>query len=163
MPQSIEQPELSIQVNDIGALNVFKAAAESGVKRIIFSSSSAIYGDNSIPNLETQTPAPASPYAAHKILGEYYGRIYRQLHGLETVSLRYFNVFGPRQRFDSPYSGVISIFIDRIQHGLSPVVYGNGEQSRDFVYVSDVARANYLAAFQRLMEIWWPISARAGK
>ena len=147
VPVSIENPVLSAEINDIGTLNVFEAAARAGVNRLVFASSSAVYGDGyRPPHHEKLTPNPDSPYAAHKLLGEQYGVIYGRLFNLETVSLRYFNVFGPNQAASSPYSGVISCFLDSIVHKRRPIIYGDGGQSRDFIFVKDVVEANFLAA-----------------
>lgn len=147
VPLSVANPLLSAEINDLGTLNIFLAARDAGIKRIVYASSSAIYGNRSTPpHVETMTPSPDSPYAAHKLLGEHYAAMFRTLHQLEVVSLRYFNVFGPRQDPSSPYSGVISIFLERTLNGLSPVIFGDGRQSRDFIYVADVVAANFLAA-----------------
>ena len=147
VPVSVDDPRLSAEVNDLGTLNVMLAAREAGVLRVVYASSSAVYGDNpELPHVETMPPTPNSPYAAHKLLGEWYGTMFGDLHGQEIVSLRYFNVFGPRQDPSSPYSGVISIFMERLSAGLPLTVYGDGGQSRDFVYVADVVAANFAAA-----------------
>lgn len=146
VPVTIEDPIRSAEVNDLGTLNVFHAAQKSGIKKVVYASSSAIYGNSDlIPSIETSTPAPETPYAAHKLMGEYYASIFKSLYGLDIVSLRYFNVFGPRQDPSSPYSGVISIFFHRLKNGLNPIVYGDGGQSRDFIYVKDAVRANFKA------------------
>jgi len=127
-------------------LNLLTAAKDVGVKRVVYASSCAIYGDSSDSNNHEQAlPKPLSPYAVTKLAGEYYCQAFQQVYELETVCLRYFNVFGPRQRPDSPYSGVISIFIDRLLSKEQPTIFGDGEQSRDFVFVSDVVEANLLA------------------
>jgi UDP-glucose 4-epimerase len=150
VPLSIDDPILSAQVNDLGTLNVFLAGRDAGVRRIVSASSSAVYGDNPVvPHVETTPPTPDTPYAAHKMLGEQYGAMFLNYFGLEVVSLRYFNVYGPRQDPSSPYSGVISIFMDRLAQGLAPTVFGDGEQTRDFIHVSDVVRANFLAVQAR--------------
>jgi len=147
VPLTVEDPRQSAEINDLGSLNVFLAARDHEVKRIVYASSSAVYGDHHPPpHHETLTPEPNSPYAAHKLLGEHYATVFNDLYGLEAVSLRYFNVFGPRQDPASPYSGVISIFLDRLSQGLQPVIFGDGGQSRDFIYIDDVVRANFLAA-----------------
>jgi UDP-glucose 4-epimerase len=131
----------------MGTLNVLEACRKNAVKRFVFSSSSAVYGDApELPKHEKMIPKPMSPYAVQKITGENYAGVYRELYGLETVCLRYFNVFGPRQDPSSPYSGVISIFMNRAGANIPPVIYGDGEQSRDFVFVADVVEANILAA-----------------
>ena len=145
--QTIADPVESTEINDIGTLNVFEAARCQNVPRIVFSSSCAVYGnDPRLPKVETMDPKPASPYAVQKLAAEHNARVYDEIFGLETVSLRYFNVFGPRQDPSSPYSGVISLFMTRAVSGQAPVIYGDGHQSRDFVYVKDVVNANLLAA-----------------
>jgi UDP-glucose 4-epimerase len=140
--QSVENPTLSAEINDIGTLNVFEAANHAGARRVVYSSSCAVYGDGD----GSRGVNPQSPYAAHKLLGEHYGRFFSDVRGLEVAALRYYNVFGPRQDPSSAYSGVISIFIDKLMAGQVPMIYGDGEQTRDFVFVSDVVRANMLAA-----------------
>jgi len=147
VPQSIEDPIETAMVNDLGTLNVLEAARHSGVRRVVFASSCAVYGDlPQLPKREEMETKPLSPYAASKLHGEVYARLYGDLYGLETVCLRYFNVYGPRQDPGSPYSGVISIFMDKAARGESPTIYGDGNQYRDFVYVVDVVQANMLAA-----------------
>ena len=145
--QTIDSPVESAEINDIGTLNVFEAARTQNARRIVFSSSCAVYGDDPVlPKTENMNPKPTSPYAVHKLTAEHYARIYSKLYGLESISLRYFNVFGPRQDPSSPYSGVISLFMTRAASNQAPVIYGDGNQSRDFVYVKDVVNANLLAA-----------------
>ena len=147
VPFSVENPIDSATINDMGTLNVLNAARENGVQSIVFASSSAIYGDDpQLPKQEDMTPNPLSPYAVHKLTGEYYARLFTELYGLPATSLRFFNVFGPRQDPSSPYSGVISIFMSKAVAGQQPTIYGDGEQSRDFVYVSDVVNALLIAA-----------------
>jgi UDP-glucose 4-epimerase len=147
VPQSVKEPMSSARINDMATLQLMDIARHSGVKRVVYSGSSAVYGDDPrMPKTEEMIPMPLSPYAVHKLAGEYYGRIYHRLHGLETVTLRYFNVFGPRQDPSSPYSGVISIFMDKAFSGGQPTIYGDGNQTRDFVFVKDVVKANLLAA-----------------
>ncbi|GBC62057.1 LPS biosynthesis protein WbpP [Desulfonema ishimotonii] len=147
VPQTVEDPLTSARVNDMGTLQVLEAARRAGVKRVVLASSSAVYGDDpEMPKREAMAPGPLSPYAVQKLTGEYYARLYNDLYGLETVCLRYFNVYGPRQDPSSAYSGVISIFMSRAFAGVSPLIYGDGQQSRDFVFVRDVVRANLLAA-----------------
>jgi UDP-glucose 4-epimerase len=144
---TIKNPVESAMINDIGTINVLEAARKKKVKRVILASSCAVYGDDPrLPKKETMTPKPASPYAVQKLSAEHYARVYYELFGLETVSLRFFNVYGPRQDPSSPYSGVISIFMTRAASNQNPVIYGDGNQSRDFVYVKDVVKANLLAA-----------------
>ena len=142
VPQTVQEPVASARVNDLGTVQIFETARRNGVSRIVFASSSAVYGDDpTLPKKEDMPPEPLSPYAVQKICGEYYARVYCQLHGIHTVSLRFFNVFGPRQDPSSPYSGVISIFMTRAVDGRPPTIYGDGTQSRDFVFVSDVVDA----------------------
>lgn len=147
VPRSIDEPEFCFGVNVDGTFNVIRAAVENKVKRVVFASSSAIYGDSpALPKVEKMLPEPKSPYGAHKLAGEYFLKTAQESYGLETVSLRYFNVFGPRQDPTSTYSGVLSIFANRILNGEAPTIYGDGEQSRDFIFVEDVVRLNLLAA-----------------
>jgi nucleoside-diphosphate-sugar epimerase len=146
VPLSIEQPELSHRCNVDGTLNILEAARATGVRRLIYAGSSSVYGNQALPVAdETMLPCPISPYGAQKLAAEYYARTYWQAYGLETVSLRYFNVFGPRQSSDSPYSGVIARFIEQMLDGKQPIIFGSGEQARDFTYVDNVVRANLLA------------------
>jgi UDP-glucose 4-epimerase len=144
--RSVEDPLTSHLVNAEGTLNILLAARESGVKRVIYASSSSIYGDTpTLPKEEGMPPNPLSPYALQKYIGEQYCRLFYELYGLETVSLRYFNIFGPKQDPNSIYSAVIPRFIDAFLQGRPPIVYGDGEQSRDFTYIDNVVRANLLA------------------
>ncbi|MFQ5692399.1 MAG: NAD-dependent epimerase/dehydratase family protein, partial [Nitrospinota bacterium] len=134
-------------VNAMGTLQVLEAAREAGVRRVIYASSSSVYGDSpALPKREDFSPNPLSPYAVSKLTGEQYCRIYHRLHGLETVGLRYFNVFGPWQDPASPYAAVIPRFIRALLNGERPVVYGDGEQTRDFTFISNAVEANLLAA-----------------
>ncbi|NLI70890.1 MAG: NAD-dependent epimerase/dehydratase family protein [Firmicutes bacterium] len=145
--RSMEAPEETEYNNVIGTINVLNCALEAGVEKVIMASSASVYGDAGDGPLSEALPAqPLSPYAFSKHACEYYCKYFSDVRGLETVILRYFNVFGPNQDPDSEYSGVITIFLQRMKAGLRPVVYGDGEQTRDFVYVEDVARANLLAA-----------------
>ena len=145
--QTVQQPVPSAHVNEMGALKVLEAARQNNVRRVVLASSSAIYGDTpQLPKTESMAPNPLSPYALQKLTNEYYAMLYYRLYGLETVCLRYFNVFGPRQDPSSPYSGVISIFMTRAVAGEAPLIYGQGDQTRDFVFVKDVVQANLLAA-----------------
>jgi UDP-glucose 4-epimerase len=147
VPQSVEAPLDSAAINDLGTLNVLEAARKGGVRRVVLASSSAVYGDlPGLPKREEMELKPMSPYALHKLTGELNARLYTDLYGLEAVCLRYFNVFGPRQDPSSPYSGVISIFMTMAADNRTPVIYGDGEQYRDFIYVADVVRANLLSA-----------------
>ncbi|MFA5076919.1 MAG: SDR family NAD(P)-dependent oxidoreductase [Candidatus Micrarchaeia archaeon] len=146
VPQSVEQPELAKRINTVGTLNVLKAAKECGAKRVILASSSAVYGNNKPPLHENMLPNPLSPYAQTKLENEKHAHESYHRQGLETVSLRYFNVYGPRQNPDSAYAAVIPKFITALKSGSKPVIYGNGSQTRDFIFVKDVVRANVLAA-----------------
>jgi len=144
--KSIQEPIFTNSVNVVGTLNLLEMAKKYRVKRVVFSSSAAIYGDEpTLPKDENSTIAPISPYGYEKLMGEQYMNIYNSLYGVETVSLRYFNVYGERQDPSSEYSGVISIFEDKISKGQVPNIYGDGEQYRDFVYVKDVVKINILA------------------
>ena len=144
--RSIDQPIESSEVNIQGTLNLLEAARRHSVRRFVYASSSSVYGDSDVlPKVETMDPRPKSPYAVTKLCGEWYCRVYGEIHELPTVSLRYFNVFGPRQDPGSQYAAVIPIFVRQLMDGKSPTIYGDGEQSRDFTYVSNVVRANLLA------------------
>jgi UDP-N-acetylglucosamine/UDP-N-acetyl-alpha-D-glucosaminouronate 4-epimerase len=144
--QSVADPLQTNQVNVAGTLNVLLAARDAGVKRVVFAGSCAVYGNNdSLPLRETDTPQPLSPYAASKLAGEGYCRAFLEAYGLPTVVLRYFNVFGPRQDPTSEYSAVIPKFITALLRDQPPTIYGDGTQSRDFVSVANVVRANLLA------------------
>jgi UDP-N-acetylglucosamine/UDP-N-acetyl-alpha-D-glucosaminouronate 4-epimerase len=139
VPKSILQPVPSHEANIDGTFNVLRAAAEGKAGRVIYAGSSSAYGDTAVlPKVETMAPRPKSPYAVQKLVGEYYARVFADCFGLETVSLRFFNVFGPRQDPTSVYSGVLSIFLTCLIERRSPTIYGDGEQSRDFTYVEDV-------------------------
>ncbi len=147
VPLTIENPVDTAAVNDKGSLLVLEAARKQEVKRVVFSSSCAIYGDEpQMPKREDMSPKPMSPYAVQKLAAEYFTNVYYDLYGLETAVLRYFNVYGPRQDPSSPYSGVISIFMTKALRDEAAVIYGDGNQSRDFIYVADVVKANLLAA-----------------
>ena len=147
VPETVGNPLASERVNYRGTLNILEAARHAGVKRVMFACSAAVYGDlPELPKQESMPVKPLSPYAVDKLASEQACQMYTYLYGLETVSLRYFNVFGPRQDPSSPYSGVISIFSDYLGQGKQPTIYGDGEQTRDFVYVSDVVEANIKAA-----------------
>jgi nucleoside-diphosphate-sugar epimerase len=147
VPRSVAEPIRTNSINLDGTLLVLEHARRAGVRRVVFAASSAAYGDGpELPKLETLPPRPLSPYALQKLGGELYCRQYTALYGLETVALRYFNVFGPRQDPESEYAAVIPRFVSRAIQGSRPVIYGDGEQTRDFVYVGDAARANLLAA-----------------
>ncbi len=143
---SVDRPGENHEINLTGTLNLLLAARENKVKRVVMASSAAVYGNEPLlPKTEEMLPQPESPYALAKITGEYYMRVFSSLYNLETVSLRYFNVFGPRQDPSSMYSGVISKFTDTLQKRVRPIIFGDGRQSRDFVYVKDVVHANLLA------------------
>jgi len=146
VPRSIEEPALYHEVNGTGTLNVLLAARDAGVGRVLFAGSSSVYGAlEALPKREEHPTQPLSPYGLTKLLGEHYLRLFRELYGLETVTLRYYNVFGPRQNPKSQYAAVIPAFISRILAGEPPVVHGDGDQSRDFTFVEDVVTANLLA------------------
>lgn len=147
VPRSIEDPLLANEINVSGTINLLHASAKAGVKRFIFASSSSVYGDSpDLPKREGKEGNPLSPYAASKLAGEKYCQVFGQVFSLSTISLRYFNVFGPRQDPFSQYAAVIPQFITRMLAGKNPIIYGDGEQSRDFTYVSNVVEANLLAA-----------------
>ena len=149
VPKTVNDPLGSSAVNYQGTLHVLESARKNKVKRVIFASSAALYGDEpTLPKVETMLPVTLSPYAVDKLASEYACNMYFNLFGLETVSLRYFNVYGPRQDPSSPYSGVISIFSDRLDQNITPTIFGDGEQTRDFVFISDVVEANMLAVQQ---------------
>lgn len=144
---SIEDPVLYHENNLSGTLNVLLAAKDKGIDKVVFASSSAVYGDTpAIVKKEDALPNPQSPYAVNKLAAEYYCRVFNEVYKLRTVCLRYFNVYGPRQRPDSEYAAVIPKFIQRVKEGKSPVIYGDGKQTRDFVFIKDVVAANILAA-----------------
>jgi UDP-glucose 4-epimerase len=140
VPRSIDDPVPSHECNIDGTFQVYRAAQDAGVRRVVYAASSSAYGDTEVlPKIETMAPSPKSPYAAQKLMGEYYASVFHSCFGLETVSLRFFNVYGPRQDPSSPYSGVLSIFMKCILERTPPTIFGDGEQSRDFTYVDDVA------------------------
>ena len=147
VPRSIEDPIPSHETNIDGTFQVLRAAKDGQVGRVVYAASSSAYGETPVlPKVETMRPAPKSPYALQKLMGEYYCSVFTACWGLETVSLRYFNVYGPRQDPSSPYSGVLSVFIKAILERRPPTIYGDGGQSRDFTYVEDVANLNLKAA-----------------
>jgi nucleoside-diphosphate-sugar epimerase len=147
VPRSVEDPAASHHANVDGTLQVLIAARDAGVKRVVFAGSSSVYGNAPVlPKREDMPPRPLSPYALQKLVGEEYCRLFTELYGLETVVTRYFNVFGPRQSPGSPYSGVISLFIDAMLAGQAPRIHGDGGQTRDFTYVDDVVQGVLLAA-----------------
>ena len=139
VPRSVKDPVSSNRANVDGTLNVLVAARDAGVKRLVFAGSSSAYGDTpTLPKHEDMPASPLSPYALQKVVGEQYLQMFTRLYGLETVSIRYFNVFGPRQDPSSPYSGVISVFATALIENRPPTIYGDGEQTRDFTYVANV-------------------------
>ncbi|MEP6703769.1 MAG: SDR family oxidoreductase [Acidobacteriota bacterium] len=147
VPRSVDNPRETHQACVNATFNLLVNAKDSGVKRIVYAASSSAYGDQpTLPKVETMNPEPMSPYAAAKLMGEYYCRVFTKVYGLETLSLRYFNVFGPRQNPSSAYSGVISRFIDALMKNDTPSIYGDGEQSRDFTFIANVVNANIKAA-----------------
>jgi nucleoside-diphosphate-sugar epimerase len=140
VPRSITEPLLSHAVNIDGTFNLLRACAEAKVPRVVYAASSAAYGNTGLlPKSESMLPCPTSPYAAQKLMGEYYASVFQSCFGLETVSLRFFNVYGERQDPSSPYSGVLSLFMRALIERRSPTIFGDGEQTRDFIYVEDVA------------------------
>jgi len=146
VPRSVKNPLPTNEVNILGTLNVLIAARDMNVKKVVYASSSSIYGDTEIlPKKENFTPNPLSPYGVSKLAGEQYCKVFSELYGLQTVSLRYFNVFGPRQDPKSEYSAVIPKFISKIINRESPTIFGDGSQTRDFTYVKDVVQANIKA------------------
>jgi len=147
VPRSVENPLETHNACVNGTFNLLLKSKEKNVRRLIYAASSSAYGDQeTLPKIETMIPKPLSPYAAAKLMGEYYCQVFSRVYGLETLCLRYFNVFGPRQNPSSMYSGVISRFIDSMMTGKTPVIYGDGEQSRDFTFIANVVDANIKAA-----------------
>ena len=180
VPQTVVNPIESATINAMGTLYVLETARKNNVKRVVIAGSCAVYGDDpELPKHENMNPEPQSPYAVQKLTGELYARLYHDLYKLETVCLRYFNVYGPRQDPSSPYSGVMSVFMTKAVADSTPVIYGDGNQYRDFVYVKDVVRANLFAANAHkaggktfnigtgktvcINELWEMISKLAGK
>jgi len=146
VPRSVQDPLTSSEINVGGTLNVLLTARDEGVRRVVVASSSSVYGDTpGLPRVETMAARPLAPYAVSKLAAEQYALSFQLVYGLETVALRYFNVFGPRQDPSSHYSAVIPKFIVALQRGEAPVIYGDGEQSRDFTFIDDVIQANLLA------------------
>ncbi len=147
VPKSVAEPKLTNSVNIEGTLNLLLAARDAGVKRVVYAASSSAYGDSQVlPKREDMVSRPISPYAVQKFTGENYMRVFSSVYGLETVSLRYFNIFGPRQDANSQYSAVLAKFITQMLQGQSPTIHGDGEQSRDFTYIDNAVQANLLAA-----------------
>jgi UDP-glucose 4-epimerase len=150
VPRSVKDPLETNRINVDGTLNVLLAARDAKVMRVVFAGSSSVYGETpTLPKREIIPPVPISPYGLSKLMGEMYGQVLQRVYGLEFVSLRYFNVFGPRQDPGSPYSGVLSLFNAALMKGMQPTVHGDGEQSRDFTYVANVVQANLLACNAR--------------
>ena len=146
VPKSVAEPQLTHSVNVNGTLNLLIAARDAGVKRVVYAASSSAYGESEVlPKQEAMIPRPISPYAVQKLTGEYYMQTFSAVYGLETVSLRYFNIFGPRQDANSQYSAVLAKFITQMQQGEAPTIFGDGEQSRDFTYVANAVQANLKA------------------
>lgn len=147
VPRSIDNPFETHQACVNGTFNVLLNAKKAGVKRVVYAASSSAYGNQeTLPKIETMAPEPLSPYAAAKLMGEYYCQVFSSVYGLDTLCLRYFNVFGPRQNPSSQYSGVISRFTDALMSGKTPIIFGDGETSRDFTYVANIVNANINAA-----------------
>lgn len=147
VPRSIEDPQTSHEVNIDGTFQVLRACVAGAVRRVVYAASSSAYGDTAVlPKVETMAPRPLSPYALQKLTGEYYATVFHSCYGLDAVSLRFFNVYGPRQDPSSPYSGVISIFLRAVLERRPPTIFGDGEQSRDFTYVEDVVELTLKAA-----------------
>jgi UDP-glucose 4-epimerase len=147
VPRSVEDPLRAHAVNALGTLHVLLAARDAGVRRVVFAGTCAVYGDDPVlPKTEEMLPRPLSPYAIQKLAGEHYCQRFTALYGLETVVLRYFNVFGPRQDASSSYAGVIPLFVSALVRGRAALIYGDGRQTRDFVHVRDVVAANRAAA-----------------
>ncbi|HET6277699.1 MAG TPA: SDR family oxidoreductase [Candidatus Polarisedimenticolia bacterium] len=146
VPRSVADPSESHDVNATGTLNLLVAARDEGVRRFVYASSSSIYGDSEVlPKVESMAPAPLSPYAVNKLAAELYCGVFHRLYGLETVSLRYFNIFGPRQDPNSQYAAVVPKFITAALQGKAPIIYGDGLQSRDFTYIDNAVQANLKA------------------
>ena len=163
VPRSIEDPVGTHAVNVTGALRVLKAAVDVGAKRVVYSSSSSVYGDQpTLPLTEDMVPGPLNPYACQKLMGEIYARNFARIYEIETVCLRYFNVYGPRQVTEGSYRLVISIFMDQLARGEPLTIQGDGEQTRDFTWVGDVVRANILAAESDRVGQGEPINVGAG-
>lgn len=147
VPKSVAEPKKTSLVNIEGSLNLLLAAKDAGVKRVVYAASSSAYGESpALPKREDMVPYPISPYAVQKLAAEHYMQVFAKVYGLETVSLRYFNIFGPRQDPTSQYSAVLAKFITQMLQGQAPTIYGDGEQSRDFTYIDNAVQANLLAA-----------------
>jgi UDP-glucose 4-epimerase len=147
VPRSVKEPRPSHESNIDGTFNLLEGARAAGIKRVVYAASSSAYGNQpGFPRVETMTPQPIAPYPVQKLAGELYMQSYARVYGMETVCLRYFNIFGPRQVPDSPYSGIMARFILQMMRGEQPVIFGDGEQGRDFTYVDNAVQANLLAA-----------------
>ena len=147
VPRSVAEPKITHEACVNATFNLLNNAREAGVRRVIYAASSSAYGDQpTLPKVETMRPEPLSPYAAAKLMGEYYCQVFSRVYNLETICLRYFNVFGPRQDPSSQYSGVISRFVDALMGNKTPIIYGDGEHSRDFTFIANVVNANIRAA-----------------
>jgi UDP-glucose 4-epimerase len=154
VPKSVVDPKLTNSVNVEGTLNLLVAARDAGVKRVVYAASSSAYGESeTLPKREDMVPHPISPYAVQKLTGEHYMQAFSKVYGLESVSLRYFNIFGPRQDANSQYSAVLAKFITMMQKGESPTIYGDGEQSRDFTFVANAVQANLKACVAPAAEV----------
>jgi UDP-glucose 4-epimerase len=161
--ETVSDPVRSDRINHQGTLTVLEAARRAGVERVVLATSAAAYGDEpTLPKVESFRAEPLSPYAVAKVANEHYARVYSSLYGLECVPLRFFNVFGPRQDPSGPYAGVISKFVERLTAGATPLIYGDGLQSRDFVYVGDVARAVEGALLRPGVPVGEPINIGTG-
>jgi nucleoside-diphosphate-sugar epimerase len=164
VPRSVEDPRYFHEVNATGTLNVLEAARAAGARRVMFAASSSAYGDSpALPKVETMAPQPRSPYAANKVAGEALMAAYSASYGLDTAVLRYFNIFGPRQSASNAYAAVIAAFASALLNGKAPVIYGDGEQSRDFTYVDNVVHANLLAARSARPLDGEPVNVACGK
>ena len=154
VPKSVADPKLTNSVNVEGTLNLLVAARDAKVKRVVYAASSSAYGESeTLPKREDMVPHPISPYAVQKLTGEHYMQAFSKVYGLESVSLRYFNIFGPRQDANSQYSAVLAKFITMMQKGESPTIYGDGEQSRDFTFVANAVQANLRACAAPAAEV----------
>jgi UDP-N-acetylglucosamine 4-epimerase len=148
--RSINEPLITNEVNVTGTLNIFTAAKEQGIRRVVYAASSSTYGDHpGLPKVEEKIGNPLSPYAVSKLVNELYAKVYADIYGMELIGLRYFNIFGPRQRTDGAYAAVIPLFVNAVLNNEPPVVNGNGEHSRDFTYVANAVQANERALFTR--------------